>query len=91
MSTLVKTLLAGIAVTTAALSFAQSAPPNPASPNPATGAGQRSSQGTSMGTTGTPTGGGTMQGSTAGSTAGSSATDDDLLAVQSLARIGHYR
>ncbi|WP_051952979.1 hypothetical protein [Xenophilus azovorans] len=42
-------LLAGTAV-----AMAQSTPPNPASPNPATGAGQQTQQGTSMGTTGVP-------------------------------------
>jgi hypothetical protein len=74
MSTILKTLVAGLATATVALAFAQGTPPNPAAANPATGAGQRSSQNTPMGTTGTPTGGGAAaQGTTAGSSAATSA------------------
>ena len=74
MSTILKTLVAGLATATVAFAFAQGNPPNPAAANPAIGAGQRSSQGTPMGTTGTPTGSGAMaQGSTAGSSAATSA------------------
>jgi hypothetical protein len=80
MSTILKTVVVGIAAATAAFAFAQGNPPNPAVANPAQGAGQRSSQNTPMGTTGTPGGGATAQGSgstggtmSSGSTAGSAA------------------
>lgn len=56
MSTILKGLVAGIAVATAAFAFAQGTPPNAAVTDPAQGAGQRSSQNTPMGTTGTPGG-----------------------------------
>ncbi|MDB5858464.1 MAG: hypothetical protein JWQ76_2153 [Ramlibacter sp.] len=74
MSTILKTLVAGLATATVALAFAQGTPPSPAAANPATGAGQRSSQNTPMGTTGTPTGGGAAaQGSLGTGSASSSA------------------
>ena len=55
-------LLAALLLGTAGMAFAQGNPPNNASPNPATAAGQQTQQGTPMGTTGTPTApaGGTM-------------------------------
>jgi hypothetical protein len=53
-----KALLAGFAtVALVGTAVAQSTPPTTANPNPATGAGQQSSQATPMGTTGTQTGG----------------------------------
>lgn len=74
MSAILKTLVAGLATATVALAFAQGTPPNPAAANPATGAGQRSSQNTPMGTTGTPTGSGAAaQGSTGTGSAGNTA------------------
>ena len=78
-----KGLLAGLAtVAVVGTAVAQSAPPNSGVANPATGAGQRSTQNTPMGTTGTPgaTGGtsgsgsmGSTTGATGGSTTGSTA------------------
>jgi hypothetical protein len=57
----IKGLLAGLAtVAVIGTALAQSNPPNPAVANPATGAGQQSSQGTPMGMTGTPGTGGTV-------------------------------
>lgn len=56
-SNALKSLLAGIAtVAVVGTAIAQGNPPTTASPNPATGAGQQSSQNTPMGTTGTATG-----------------------------------
>lgn len=70
-----KGLLAGLAtVAVIGTAVAQGTQPNPNTANPATGAGQQSSQGTPMGTTGTPgaTGGATMgSGSTMGASPGS--------------------
>ncbi len=64
-----KSLIAGIAtVAVVGVAIAQSTPPNPASANPATGAGQQSSQGTPMGTTGTSGGTGATMGTTMGAT-----------------------
>ena len=40
MSTILKTLVAGLATATVALAFAQGTPPNPAAANPALGAGR---------------------------------------------------
>lgn len=77
MSTILKALTAGAALSAAAFAFAQATPPQPAAADPAVGAGQRSSQNTPMGTTGTPGGanmnsqGATAQGGTSGSTTGS--------------------
>jgi hypothetical protein len=48
------------------LAYAQATPPQPAAPDPATGAGQRSTQATPMGDSGTP-------GGAAGGTSGTSA------------------
>lgn len=77
MSTILKALTAGAALSAAAFAFAQGTPPQPAAADPAVGAGQRSSQNTPMGTTGTPGGAGmatqgaTAQSGTSGSTSGS--------------------
>lgn len=51
--------VAVIALLGASAVYAQGTPPNPASPNAATGVGQTDSQGTPKGETGTPYGGGT--------------------------------
>lgn len=89
-STQFKGLLAGLAaVAIAGSAIAQSTPPNPASKDPVTGAGQQSTQVTPMGSTGTPAGGSKAAGATSGSadsatlgasgssTAGSSSTASD--------------
>ncbi|MEJ5991109.1 hypothetical protein WG902_13995 [Ramlibacter sp. PS3R-8] len=74
-----KIVIAAVTAATFSLAFAQGTPPKPAS-DPATGAGQRSTQNTPMGSTGTPGAGSgaAAQGSTSGSgsasTAGSSGT-----------------
>ena len=61
-----KALLAGLAtVALVGTAVAQSTPPTTANPNPATGAGQQSTQNTPMGTTGTQAGGGTAGSATA--------------------------
>ena len=84
MSTILKSLVAGLATATVALAFAQGTPPNAAVANPAQGAGQQSSQSTPMGTTGTPGGSGaTAQGSTAGSSATTSAGSTSTPAASS--------
>lgn len=71
MSRIVQGLLAAVAATAfLGTAIAQGTPPNPAKPDPATGAGQRSTQNTPMGATGTPAGSGAA---TAGSTAGATA------------------
>lgn len=76
--TSLKGLLAAAAFTVAGVAIAQSTPPNPAAKNPATGAGQQSSQTTPMGTTGTPNNaagsGSSMGASGSGSTTGSATT-----------------
>lgn len=70
-----KALLAGFAtVALVGTAVAQSTPPTTSSPNPATGAGQQSTQNTPMGSTGTQAGGGAASGTTAGSGASSSGT-----------------
>ena len=71
-----KFLVAAAAALTVSLSFAQGTPPHPAA-NPATGAGQRSTDNTPMGTTGTPGGPGMRAQGTmgAGSAATTTATD----------------
>ena len=70
-STKIRGLLAGVAgIALIGAAIAQGTPPNPASNNAPTGAGQQSSQSTPMGTTGTPAGGGTAA---AGGTSGSGA------------------
>lgn len=59
-SKFIKSLIAGAAaVALVGTAVAQGTAANPAVKNPATGAGQQSSQGTPMGTTGTPGGSGT--------------------------------
>lgn len=59
-SKFIKSLIAGAAaVALIGTAVAQGTAANPAVKNPATGAGQQSSQGTPMGTTGTPGGSGT--------------------------------
>ena len=63
MSSLKILTAAAITAATVSLAFAQRTPPRPAT-DPATGAGQRSTQNTPMGTTGTPGGGGMAQGGT---------------------------
>lgn len=69
-SSIIKNLIAGAAaVALVGTAVAQGTTANPAVKNPATGAGQQSSQNTPMGTTGTPGGSGT-----AGSMSGSSTT-----------------
>lgn len=63
-----KAFIAGFAtVAVVGTAIAQSNPPSPANPNPATGAGQQSSQNTPMGSTGTQGATGTPQGNTMGS------------------------
>jgi hypothetical protein len=65
-----KSMIALAAVAVVGVAMAQSTPPS-ASKDPATGAGQRSTQNTPMGTTGTPGGGATMSRSTNSGTTGS--------------------
>jgi len=68
-----KALLTGLAtVAVVGTAIAQSNPPAPASPNPATGAGQQSSQNTPMGSTGTQGSTGNAAGTGASSAPGSS-------------------
>lgn len=68
-----KTVLAGLAtVAVVGTAIAQSTPPAPANPNPATGAGQQSSQNTPMGSTGTQGGTGNATGSATAPATGSS-------------------
>lgn len=76
-SNAMKALLAGMAtVALVGTAVAQGNPPTTASPNPATGAGQQSSQNTPMGTTGTSGGSnaGSASSAASGSKAGSSGT-----------------
>jgi hypothetical protein len=80
-----KGVLAGLAaVAVVGAAVAQGNPPNPAVKDPATGAGQQSTQGTSMGATGTPApsgtalGAGSTTGSTGGTTAGSASSGSSL-------------
>lgn len=77
-----KALFAGLAtVALVGTAIAQSTPPTTSNPNPATGAGQQSTQNTPMGSTGTQAGGAasaTNSGSTMGSgTSSSSGTTMD--------------
>lgn len=72
-STTIKGLLAGLAtVAIAGAAIAQSTPPSTTAKDPATGAGQQSTQTTPMGSTGTP--GGTSS-TTPSTAAGGSSTD----------------
>ena len=69
-----KILAAAALAASFGLAFAQGTPPSPSSPNPATGAGQRSTQNTPMGTTGIGgNGGAAAQGSMSGSAAATTA------------------
>ena len=85
-STQLKGLLAGLAaVAIAGSAFAQATPPNPAAKDPATGAGQQSTQTTPMGTTGTPATGAGAAPSTMGAS-GSSTTAADTTAAPGTTR-----
>lgn len=73
-----KHLVAAIAAACFGIAFAQGTPPNTSTKDPATGAGQRSTENTPMGATGTPANGGAAaQGSPSGSSAASSAATPD--------------
>lgn len=90
-STQMKGLLAGLAaVAIAGSAFAQGTPPNPAVKDPATGAGQQSTQTTPMGSTGTPTtgAGAASTGSTGGSTAATGSTGGSTAATGSSSTAG---
>lgn len=71
-STSLKTVLASLAaVAVVGTAIAQGTPPTTATPDPATGAGQRSTQNTPMGATGTP---GANAGGNMGATGAAGAT-----------------
>ena len=89
-----KSMIALAAAAVFGIAFAQSTPPNTAAKDPATGAGQRSTQNTPMGSTGTPGGGATMSSNAAPAGAGtsmgaSSTTDTSATATTSSGTTTH--
>lgn len=88
-----KSMIALAAAAVFGVAFAQSTPPNTASKDPATGAGQRSTQNTPMGATGTPGGGATMSsgGTGSGTSMGASSTTDTSAAATTSSSSGTHK